>query len=119
MRAIVVQQPWAGLIATGRKTVELRSWRTNLRERIAICAGASAWSDEATASLGDGPRGVVLCTVEVVECRLATEADRAASAVGHRVKSLDGLFAWVLERPERASGARVRGMPGIFTIPAP
>lgn len=114
MKALTIQQPWAGLIESGRKTVELRSWTTKHRGPLMVCAGARAWSDEAVATLGDGPRGVECVMVDV---RPATEADRDASAVGDRVASLDGLFAWVLANPRPVERRPVRGMPGLFTLP--
>ena len=42
MKALTLHQPWASLIADGRKTIETRSWpppRTLVGERIAIHAG--------------------------------------------------------------------------------
>lgn len=116
MKALTIQQPWAGLVARGEKTVELRKWTTNFRGPLLVCAGARAWSDEAVESLGDGPRGVALCVVDVVDVRPATEADRAASCVGDRVESLDGLFAWVLANPRAVEARKVRGMPGLFSV---
>ncbi len=117
MKALTIQQPWAGLIERGAKTVELRSWTTKHRGPLMVCAGARAWSDEAVATLGDGPRGVELVEVDLVDVRPATEADRDASAVGDRVASLDGLFAWVLANPRPVEQRPVRGMPGLFTLP--
>jgi hypothetical protein len=37
--ALSIQQPWAWLIANGRKQIENRSWRTEFRGPIAIHAG--------------------------------------------------------------------------------
>lgn len=39
MKAITVLQPWASLLATGRKKIETRSWKTNYRGEILIHAG--------------------------------------------------------------------------------
>ena len=38
MRALSIRQPWAELILLGHKTIEVRSKRTNLRERVFIYA---------------------------------------------------------------------------------
>ena len=38
MKALTVWQPWATLLATGYKTVETRSWKTNYRGKILIHA---------------------------------------------------------------------------------
>ena len=39
MKAITVLQPWAWLLATGKKRCETRSWKTNYRGEILIHAG--------------------------------------------------------------------------------
>lgn len=39
MKAISIRQPWAELILQGRKTIELRTWGTKIRGRIAVHAG--------------------------------------------------------------------------------
>ena len=39
MKAITVRQPWAILLATGKKHIETRSWKTNYRGEILIHAG--------------------------------------------------------------------------------
>lgn len=118
MKALTVQQPFAGLIAAGRKTIELRRWPTKLRGLLTICAGARAWSEAAVKEFGDGPRGVVLCEVDVVGCRPATEADRGAACVGaDKLASLEGWYAWELAEARAVPQRPVRGMPGLFTLP--
>lgn len=39
MKAITVWQPWATLLATGKKRIETRSWKTSYRGEILIHAG--------------------------------------------------------------------------------
>ena len=39
MKAISIRQPWAELILSGRKTIELRTWETKIRGRVAVHAG--------------------------------------------------------------------------------
>ena len=36
MRALSVKQPWASLIASGQKTIETRTWRTDYRGDLLI-----------------------------------------------------------------------------------
>lgn len=38
--ALSVRQPWADRIARGIKTIELRTWRTNYRGPLLICAAS-------------------------------------------------------------------------------
>src|ERR1700722_9155975 len=42
LRALSIRQPWAGCIASGRKTVENRTWGTSYRGALAIHASARA-----------------------------------------------------------------------------
>lgn len=39
MKAISIRQPWAELILQGRKTIELRTWDTRIRGRVAVHTG--------------------------------------------------------------------------------
>lgn len=54
MKALSLLQPWASLVAVGAKGFETRSWGTNHRGDVAICASAAlpktvldlCWQDE-------------------------------------------------------------------------
>jgi hypothetical protein len=77
VRALSIRQPWAELILLGHKTIEVRSQRTNIRERAYIYAGRSRieaeGEDRIAAKFGIDvdslPRGVLVGTVEIVGCR--------------------------------------------------
>lgn len=57
MKALVVRQPWAGRIARGDKTIELRSWATKYRGPVIIIAGSRPWGKLAA----EGPLGCGDC----------------------------------------------------------
>jgi hypothetical protein len=71
VKALSLTQPWATLIADGRKTIETRSWPTIFRGRIAIHAAKSI---DSTACQDFGykseslPRGAILGTAELYSC---------------------------------------------------
>lgn len=104
------------MIVSGRKTVELRTWPTNHRGELALCAGLQV--DLRGESFGfDGPRGVVLAVATLVSCaRVGDEVEQAAcfkpSNYAPRV------YGWTLAdvRPV-ASPPKVRGQRGLFTLP--
>lgn len=109
MRALSVRQPWASLIASGRKSIELRSWSTKYRGPVLILASSSVWrgTDHPI-----GPRGVALCLVDLVDVRavLATDADAAC------IVPPEGFdFAWVLANPREVRQVPVKGKLGLYS----
>ena len=94
MKTLSIRQPWASLIIKGFKNVENRSWRTSIRGEIAVHASASKaeddWEDAIITvaviraialseakewlikTIGEFdklPRGVILGTVEITDCK--------------------------------------------------
>ena len=45
MKAITILQPWAWLLASGKKRCETRSWKTNYRGELLIHAGKKNMTD--------------------------------------------------------------------------
>lgn len=110
MKALSVRQPWASLIAAGKKTLEIRSRRTHHRGPLLICAASHR--GKTPDSL---PRGVALCIVEVLDCRPMIAADQAAAGIPF----LPGHFAWVLGQVRRVEPFAVSGQLGLFTVDPP
>ena len=107
MRALSVRQPWAELILLGHKTIEVRSRRTNLRERVYIYAGLNRIEPQEEARIAaqfgidvDGlPRGVLVGTVQIVGCMPLKLDDRQAAC--SEIAEIDGFYGWLLSRPQR------------------
>ena len=93
--ALSVRQPWANLIASGRKRIEYRSWATRYRGPLLICAARTA------ADNCRGPYGVAIVLVDLVDCRKPAN---------------DGKVQWVLKNPRRVQPVPVRGRLGVFTF---
>jgi hypothetical protein len=87
-RALSIRQPFAELILQGLKTIEYRTRPTKIRERVYIYASLTPGPSEAFAEMsmvtGDLPSGVLVGTVEIVDC------------TGH-----PGDYRWLLANPER------------------
>jgi hypothetical protein len=108
MRCLVIRQPWASLIASGRKTIELRSWSTGYRGPVLILAGAKPWKGEHGFELG--PIGVALCVVDLVGVRPATLDDKERACVSPPWD----WFAWELANPRAVAHVPVRGLLGLY-----
>lgn len=118
MKALSVKQPWASLIAAGVKTLEVRSRRTAHRGPLVICSSRSdAHSKEALAASKrlpghPYPSGVMICLVDLVDCREGRDTDCRAALCDP-----DGYFVWVLKNPRACPHVRVTGKLGVFDLP--
>jgi len=96
------------MIADGVKTVEIRSWRTNHRGPLLVCAGSRPYRGMKSA----GPFGCALCVVDVIDCRPATADDAEPAGA----EPPDGSFAWVLSAPRPVDQTPVKGRLGLFDV---
>ena len=123
LKAFCVRQPWASLIASGTKTLEVRSWGTRKRGPLVIVAsGGRRLSDDGEAAAArlkldveDLPYGAALCVVHLLDSRPMRPDDAAAACCPFDPDA----FAWVLgdARPFRRPIA-MRGQLSFFTPPA-
>lgn len=110
MRALSVRQPWASLIASGRKTIELRSWSTKYRGPVLILSGTGVWRGTEHPI---GPRGVSLCVVDLVSVRAVTPDDAVAACI---VPPEGFDFAWELRDPRPVEMHPVKGKLGLYRL---
>lgn len=95
LKAISLRQPWAEEIMLEIKKIEYRHSPTKHRGRIYIYASLgrvpreeiTAWEAEHGISATGLPRGLIIGTVEIVDCRESDDEE--------------GLFEWTLARPKR------------------
>ena len=123
--ALGIQQPWAELILRGVKTLEIRSQPTRQRGPIYLYASKRPSSLDAAgtaARLHDIevhslPFGVLVGTVNLVDCRPCAAKDQKAACVPATL--LKGQYAWQLAEPCRlAEPVAVRFLPyGIWFYP--
>jgi hypothetical protein len=88
IHALSVRQPYLELILAGRKTIEYRSRATSVRERVYLYAskipGPPEAFEEAGWSRDDLPCGVILGSVEIIDCSRGKD-----------------FYEWQLARPRR------------------
>jgi len=103
MKCISVRQPWANLIASGKKTIETRTWRTRYRGTLAIASSKKP---------AIYPAGFVVCVAELVDCRPMTPADADFAGCDW----YEGAWAWVLKNIRPVEPVRIKGSLGIYEI---
>ncbi len=85
--ALSVRQPFAEQIMRGTKKIEYRSMKTNIRGRVYIYASKQPRMDayeKMKVEPGTFPAGVIVGTVEIVDC-----------------KESWGEYHWILANPQR------------------
>lgn len=104
MRALSVKQPWAELIASGKKKVEYRTWKVDVRGDLLIVASTTKNDADCIDERFD-PRaltyGAAMCVVDLVK---VTEGD-------------DGLYEWHVRNPRRVQPVAIKGYAAIYNVP--
>jgi len=113
MKTLSLRQPWAGMIATGEKNIETRTWRTLYRGDLLICSSLK-FDKNATVDWFTDPqyflRGMTICVVDLVDCvpMEGKHVDRACCDVYY------GAWAWILENIRVVRNIPIKGSQGIF-----
>lgn len=102
MYALSIRQPWAELIARGKKKIEHRTWARSHRGDLLIVASASR-QDEACVRAKLAPDalvyGAAVCIVDL-----------------WKVAGGMGDYAWHLRNPRRVEPERLRGFASLYTV---
>lgn len=102
--ALSIRQPFSELIMLGLKTLEIRSQPTRVRGRVWLYA-SQKFDNECAAldmftleELDAMPRGVIVGSVNIVDCGEWRRRDMLAAALD---AWSEGWFAWTLAEPKR------------------
>lgn len=106
LMALSVRQPYASLIASGRKTLETRTWTRSYRGDILICA--SKWGKEE-------PRGVALCLVTLTNIRPMVAGDALAACI----ELYPGTYVWELTNLRPVRRIPITGKLGLYEVEVP
>ncbi len=104
MKALSLRQPWASMIADGRKTIETRTWRTRYRGPLAIHASAHPYEYL--------PTGGILAVAWLYDCRPMEAADEDAACIA----LYEGAYAWLLANVQPVELIRCKGRLGLWTL---
>jgi len=107
MKALSVYPDVAWNIWFEEKTIEVRSWNTNYRGPIVICATKEP--------IHDCIPGHALCVADVVDVRPFMRKDCSAAQI-FSSSFQKGYYAWVLGEIKTIQPIPVRGMPGLFNV---
>ena len=103
MKALSVKQPWANLIANGKKTIETRTWMTKYRGPLLIISSLKPKIE---------PAGCAVALVNLVDCRPMTRDDVGAACCPLYPKAK----AWILEDIRPVRPMHMKGALSIFNV---
>lgn len=116
MMSLSVRQPYAELVASGRKPLEVRTWRVDYRGPLLIVASSNAYRDRfADFDLDDDdcPRSVAVCVVDLTMIA-AEKKSRYSEVACCDVER--GDYLWYLANPRRVAPFYVSGKLRLFPI---
>lgn len=123
MKAISIRQPWADLIISGQKKLELRSWTVSHRGPLAIHA-SQAVDEDACMEFGIDPGsvsvGVILGVVELESIQELDVASFESFRAQHKSSAAfeAPLFGWKVKNPQAFDDpVPWRGRMGLFNVP--
>jgi len=121
LTAITLQQPWASLIAQGKKHYETRDWSTDYRGQIAIHAGKKFHNDKSLISLleipaAEVPLGAVVAIAQLTDCILMDEEFILKQSSFEQYLGLweVGRYAWKLENVRAIEPISATGKQGLW-----
>lgn len=106
MKALSIREPYASMILTGKKTIETRTWKTNYRGSVLLCA-----SQRPKGELS----GLAFALASIVDCRPMRKSHEKAACCS----IYPGAFSWFLEHVYILRPFPVRGRLGLFDVEFP
>lgn len=120
MKTLSIKQPWAELVVSGKKTIELRKWNTKFRGEFLVHASKSPDAD-AMKKFGfsekDLPLGKIIGKVflkKVRDYKELGDEEFEKDKGRHLAERKWGDFGFVLENPERIKSIKVNGKLGFW-----
>jgi hypothetical protein len=125
IRALVLRQPWATLVATGEKLIETRRWKTPYRGPVLIIAGQHRMTRKEETLLyrrvadpWDCPLGaaVATCTlIDVVPYDSAVHREKACLTLAAE-EYFQPQWAWLLMDVRRLDPFPMKGQLGLYSV---
>ena len=111
MKALSLKQPFAELIVSGKKTIELRNWKTKFRGKFLI--HASKIPDKESMKkfkFKNLPTGVMVGKAELIEVKnYETEKQHKKDKEKHLADTTWGKYGFVLKNAKRIKPISAKG----------
>ena len=121
MKALSLKQPWAELIVSGRKTLEIRKWRTNFRGEFLIHA-SKVPNSKAMERLGfkNLPTGCIVGKAKIVDVKEYNSIEEFERDTDkHFAKDYEWngkLYGFVVKDAQRVKEKPLKGQLNFFEV---
>ena len=116
MKALSLKQPFAELIVSGKKTIELRNWNPKFRGEFLIHASKIP-DKKAMKEFGfnELPLGKIIGKAKLIEVKkYDDEKEHKKDKNKHLANDSWGNYGFVLENPQRIKPINAKGMLGFW-----
>ncbi len=116
MKALSLKQPFAELVVSGKKTIELRKWNTKFRGKFFIHA-SKVPDPEAMKKFGFDklPVGVIVGEAELIDVKkYETDKEHRKDKNKHLADSSWGKYGFVLKNVKKVKPVEAKGMLGFW-----
>ncbi len=116
MKALSLKQPFAELILSGKKTIEVRKWNTKFRGKFLIHA-SKVPDSKSMKKFGFTklPTGMILGEAELVDVKIyETPEQHKKDKDKHLADSTWGKYGFILKNVKRIEPIAARGMLGFW-----
>lgn len=116
MKALSLKQPFAELIVSGRKTIELRNWNTKFRGKFLIHASKIPDSKAMKRfNFKKLPTGMIVGEAELIDIKAyPTEEEHKKDKDKHLASSFWGKYGFILKNPKRIKPVSIKGRLGFW-----
>jgi len=119
MKALSLKQPWADLVLSGRKIIELRKWNTNFRGEFYIHASRIP-DKEAMKKFGfkDLPCGFILGKANLMDVKIYdNEKEFLRDSDRHLASNMKfGKYGFIINNVKKIEPTEHKGKLGFFEI---
>lgn len=117
MKALSLREPWASWVVDGRKSIEIRTWKTNYRGELFI--HASKTIDKRVTKRKDFDLGYIIGKVDLVDCFKYTKEQFVVDLPKH-LNKIEWynvrLYGFKLSNPKRIKPIPYKGKLNIFEV---
>lgn len=118
MKALSLKQPYAELVVSGKKTIELRKWNTNFRGTFLIHASKNP-DKEAMKRFGfsELPLGRIIGQASLIEVKKYNDnQEHAQDKNKHLASTTWGNYGFILENAKRLPLRECKGKLNFFEV---